>query len=411
MEINDSIKYYSVSEVNDIIHEIFINEHFFHNIAIRGEVSNYKGPNKSGHFYFTLKDNKSQISAVIFKFDSYNIKDQFKNGDDIIAIGDISSYSIGGTYQIIIRDLMLFGQGKLLLEKEKLKKKLISEGIFDASHKLELPKYPINIAIITGKNSAAAKDFEYNILRRWPISNLFFYSCLVQGEKAPTEIINALKTALKNMPDLIIIGRGGGAEDDLNAFDNESLIRFIYKEVNIPIISAVGHEINSTFTDYVCDKHASTPTGACEIAVPDYQEFMSNLDFTLKALKDRINIKINDLFLELSKIKTNPNIVNFNNIIDSKINYVDKIDKLITKDIIQKFKLIQQKIDSIKILIDKINPYNLLKIGYSIVKNKDSNILSSIKEVNVGDKLKIILENGDILVKVEEVKNGRKEEY
>lgn len=407
MENDLNNKFYTISEINSLIHEIFNSSEFFHGISLKGEIANYKGPNKSGHFYFTLKDKTSQISAVIFKFDSFSIKDELKNGDEVIVTGDISTYAPSGTYQIIIRQLYLYGKGKLLIEKEKLKKKLQEEGLFDEEHKKKIPLYPTNIAIITGKNSAAAADFKHNLLRRWPISNITFYETLVQGEKAPKEIIKSLSEALNNNPDLIIIGRGGGAEDDLNAFDNEELVRFIYEKVNVPIISAVGHEINTTFTDLVCDDHASTPTGACELAVPDIDEFINNLENINSIMKDRLMKKINFLQIDLLNYQKNSILTNFSNIIDSKLNYIEKSLTIIKANLQNKLSIYEHKIVATTNLLNQINPYNLLEKGYSIIKNSDGKIINNIDNIKLDDVLRITLYNGEIVAKVEEIKNGK----
>ena len=377
MENDLNNKFYTISEINSLIHEIFNSSEFFHWISLKGEIANYKGPNKSGHFYFTLKDKTSQISAVIFKLDSFSIKDEFKNGDEVIVTGDISTYAPSGTYQIIIRQLYLYGKGKLLIEKEKLKKKLQEEGLFNEEHKKKIPLYPTNIAIITGKNSAAAADFRHNLLRRWPISNITFYETLVQGEKAHKEIIKSLSEALDNNPDLIIIGRGGGAEDDLNAFDNEELVRFIYEKINVPIISAVGHEINTTFT----------PTGACELAVPDIDEFLNNLENINSIMKDRLMKKINLLQIDLLNYQKNSIFTNFSNIIDSKLNYIEKSLTIIKANLQNKLSIYEHKIIATTNLLNQINPYNLLEKGYSIIKNNDGKIINNIDNIKLDDVL------------------------
>ena len=267
--------------------------------------------------------------------------------------------------------------------------------------------YPTNSAIITGKNSAAAADFRHNLLRRWPISNITFYETLVQGEKAHKEIIKSLSEALDNNPDLIIIGRGGGAEDDLNAFDNEELVRFIYEKINVPIISAVGHEINTTFTDLVCDDHASTPTGACELAVPDIDEFLNNLENINSIMKDRLMKKINLLQIDLLNYQKNSILTNFSNIIDSKLNYIEKSLTIIKANLQNKLSIYEHKIIATTNLLNQINPYNLLEKGYSIIKNNDGKIINNIDNIKLDDVLKITLYNGEIVAKVEEIKNGK----
>ena len=266
----------SISEVNEYIKEIFDNSLGLQNIILRGEISNFNGVNRSGHIYFTLKDDKSSIKAVIFKYDVQFLDFDPKDGDNVFAIGSISSYPPNGTYQIIIKRMMSNGDGDILLKKELLRKKLDKEGLFDADHKLPLPKFPIRIAVITGLNSAAAKDIEVNILRRFPLCTITQFNSLVQGQEAAKDLINQINLSSESNPDLIIIARGGGSIEDLSAFDDEDLVRTIYI-CKIPIISAVGHEINKTFCDFVADGYASTPTGAAELAVPDCIDILEEI--------------------------------------------------------------------------------------------------------------------------------------
>lgn len=396
-------KYYSVSEINQFIHELFLNFEYFQNISIRGEITNYKGANRSGHHYFSLKDDKSIISAVIFKFDYSLIDFEFKNGDDVIVEGTLSSYVAGGTYQIIVKKLYSFGKGNLLLQKEKLKEKLNKLGYFDEKHKKELPKFPINIGIITGKNSAASQDFKINLLRRMPILNLTFYECLVQGDKAPADIIKNLKLADENHLDLIILGRGGGASDDLNAFDDENVVRTIY-ELKTPLIAAIGHEINRTFSDYAADKYSSTPTGAAELAVMDYHELLNNLKMNYQYIFDQVFKKITYIEMLLSKLKANESFKDVNLVFKNKINSLEKIKINIINDISNKILNYQNKINISKEILSKTNPKKLLEKGYALILNKNKEYISSINKVNVNENIYIEMIDGQIEAKVEDIK-------
>lgn len=399
-------KYYSVSEINQFIHELFLNFEYFQNISIRGEITNYKGANRSGHHYFSLKDDKSIISAVIFKFDYSLIDFEFKNGDDVIVEGTLSSYVAGGTYQIIVKKLYSFGKGNLLLQKEKLKEKLNKLGYFDEKHKKELPKFPINIGIITGKNSAASQDFKINLLRRMPILNLTFYECLVQGDKAPADIIKNLKLADENHLDLIILGRGGGASDDLNAFDDENVVRTIY-ELKTPLIAAIGHEINRTFSDYAADKYSSTPTGAAELAVMDYHELLNNLKMNYQYIFDQVFKKITYIEMVLSKLKANESFKDVNLVFKNKINSLEKIKINIINDISNKILNYQNKINISKEILSKTNPKKILEKGYALILNKNKEYISSINKVNVNENIYIEMIDGQIEAKVEDIKYGK----
>ena len=394
---------FTVSEINEIIHTLFVETPLFQQISIKGEITNFKGPNRSGHFYFCLKDQNSIISVVIFKFDSYSINMDIKNGDKVIATGSLSTYSSSGTYQLIIHDLIPCGKGELLIEREKLKEKLYKLGYFDADHKKNIPPYAEKIAIITGKNSAAAKDFEHNIKRRWPIAQISFYECLVQGEKAPSELESSIKEADNSNFDLIIIGRGGGASDDLNVFDDEKVVSAIYS-AKTPIISAIGHEINQTFSDLAADRFASTPTGACEIAVPNYEDVQKEINYIYSSILDKVHRKI--LFIEnkLNLIKGNKKIQSISFVFDNKISYIHKITDEIISKAMNKINYYELQLVKYKERINSANKEELLKKGYFIIEEVEGKAITKIQDLSINTKYKIIGEDGNATINVEELK-------
>lgn len=394
---------YSVTQINEIVKSVFDNIPLFNKLTLKGEISNYRGKNKSGHLYFSLKDEKSAISAVMFKYDTYNLDFEPKNGDEVIVTGSLSSYAPSGTYQIICRSISLYGKGLLLLKKQALKEKLFKMGIFDKEHKKNIPPFPQKIAIITGKNSAAAKDFEFNLNRRFPITKIDIFYSLVQGEEAPKDLIKNLNNAINSNPDLIIIGRGGGSEDDLNAFDNEELVLAIYNS-NIPVISAVGHEINLSLCDLVADAYASTPTGACEIAVPDINDVILDLsqkENYLYTLINKVITKKENELLKLSKSKCLVDIQNIFILYHEKINnYKEKIQKSLNYKINNAINELNYKIKTLEL----VNPQNILKKGFSITYTSDGKIVKDISCVNENDAIKTKIGNGEIISTVKEIK-------
>ena len=396
--------YYSISQINEFIKLLFDNTEPFKDICLKGEISNFKGANRSGHLYFTLKDEKSSINAVLFKFDALRLKFTPKNGDEVIVRGSISSYPPSGTYQIICKSIESFGIGQLLLKKEELKKKLFAEGLFDEEHKKSLPKFPKKIAIITGKNSAAAIDFKFNIERRYPICEIKLFYSLVQGENAPKDLIRNLFEAVSISPDIILIGRGGGASEDLNAFDDENLVREIYN-CKIPIISAVGHQINQTLCDLVADKYASTPTGAAELAVPDINEIIEDLKYMDNFISSEINRKINTCEREIKYISESKYFVNVLNLFDSykdRINIIEeKIENQIKNKVISK----EKELKYIENHLESLNPNNILSKGYSIIY-KDGKAISDITELKKEDNINIKIKGGEVTAKIEEVKEN-----
>lgn len=391
--------YYSISQVNEYIKVLFDNTITLKNIYLKGEISNYKGRNKSGHIYFTLKDDKCSINAVLFKYDTFSLDFEPKNGDEVLVLGSISSYTPSGTYQIICKNVSLFGVGDSYLKKELLKKKLFQEGIFNIEHKKQIPSYPINIGIITGKNSAAALDFEFNLKRRFPLANVTIIPSLVQGENAAQDLIKNLTLADEKSYDLLIIGRGGGASEDLSAFDDEGLVRCIYN-LKTPIISAVGHEINQTLCDLVADKYASTPTGAAEIAVPNIEDVLYDLSQTKNYLESLINSKITNLENRILKIKNLKYFQNIEGIYETYSNKISSLKDLLNLKISNYLDNFQKKIDLEKRSLELLNPNNLLKKGYSIVTDKDGRVVSSLDNVNIDDSLNIKISDGKILTKV-----------
>lgn len=402
--MNEEKTYYSIKQINDFIKEIFDNVPYLKNISLKGEISNFKGANKSGHLYFTLKDKDSSINAVIFKYDSFALKFTPKNGDEVIATGSISSYPPSGTYQIIIKEMALFGEGQLLLQKKILTQKLFQEGLFDESHKLPIPSFPEKIAIITGKNSAAATDFKYNINRRFPLASVQIFHSLVQGKEAHLDLIKNLKEAELTNPDLIIIGRGGGASEDLSAFDEEELVRTIY-DLKIPVISAIGHEINKSLCDLVADAYASTPTGAAEIAVPDYQEILYDLNQQSYYLKSLINSKITRLIQKVESYEKNKYIANVENLYEKyslKIDHCkDRIKTITCNNLISKEKQLTFLSEKINVL----NPESVLKRGYSIIYDDHHNIIKNVESLHKNSNITVKVSNGLIKAKVEEIKN------
>lgn len=392
--------YYSISQINESIKLLFDNTITLKNIYLKGEISNYKGRNKSGHIYFTLKDEKSSLSAVMFKYDSLSLEFEPKNGDEVLVLGSISSYPPSGTYQIICKKISQFGLGESFLKKEQLKKKLFQEGLFNSEHKKELPVYPMKIAVITGKNSAAALDFEFNLKRRFPLVEVIVFPSLVQGENAASDLIKNLKKADESNFDLLIIGRGGGASEDLNAFDDENLVRTIY-DLNTPIISAVGHEINKTLCDLVADKYASTPTGAAEIAVPNIDDVLNDINQQKNYLDSIINsylMRIENKILNFKNLKYFQNISEIytnkeNKIKNIKISINHRIDQIISEN--------NYKISNLKTKLSLLNPNNILEKGYTIVTDANGKVLN-FKDIKIGENIHVKFSDGKIKANVKE---------
>ncbi len=262
---------YLVSEINQMIKNVFDSIPQFGNLCIRGEISNYK-LYPSGHHYFTLKDAEGAIRCVMFRGQAMRLRFRPENGMKVLATGRITVFPRDGAYQLYCDALTPDGIGDLHVAFEQLKEKLWNEGLFSEEHKKPLPEYPRNIAVITSPSGAAVHDMIRILRRRYPLAKVKLLPVRVQGTEAPAEIVSALWYANRHhVADVIIVGRGGGSIEDLWAFNDERVVRAIY-ESEIPVISAVGHEPDVTISDFVADVRAATPSHAAEIAVPDCAE-------------------------------------------------------------------------------------------------------------------------------------------
>ncbi len=421
------IKYITISDLNRYIKAKFDIDSNLNNVYLKGEISNFKHHTR-GHFYFTLKDENSRLSAVMFNFNASKVGFEPEDGMKVLVNGRISVYEATGSYQIYVNTMEMDGIGNLYLEFEKLKKKLASEGLFNKEHKKPIPKYPQTIGIITAPTGAAIRDILSTIKRRFPIAKTILFPALVQGEGAKESVTRQLKKAQEYDLDVIICGRGGGSIEDLWCFNEEMVARAIY-ESKIPVISAVGHEIDFTIADFVADLRAPTPTGAAEMAVPNITD-LNNLFNQLKiratkAIQNKIAGTENRLKTLTSKqILKNP--LSIYEIKEQRLdNLLDRLQLFIAnklkEDNLRYHKIIDNKLlkEPTKILENKeyqfnillktvtiLNPMKLLDSGYSIVKNKNE-VITSVKLVNVDDVINIALKDGTIDAKVvsKETKN------
>ena len=369
----------TVSDVNQYIKAVLNNDENLKFIYVKGEISNFKMAS-NGHFYFSLKDEKAMISAMMFS--SYASKNTFQpeNGQEVVVFGSIDAYPGRGTYQIIVYQMQDVGAGQALLELEKLKKKLKEEGLFDESRKRPINLYPKAIGVITAPNSAAIKDILFNIKRRYPIADIYVFYSAVQGDNAAKELLNAFNIAQTYPLDTLLIGRGGGSSEDLSAFNDEALVRALSTS-KMPIIACVGHEIDSTLVDFVADKRASTPTGAAELATIDQREILEHLSFSLQEMEDSIKGMVEEYKDELSSCK-------------------EDLKLAISNMIKQEKQLLARK----KETLEALNPTNVLARGFTLTTDQEGRPLD-IKKVKKGDKIKTIFDNGSLLSEVEEVEN------
>ena len=422
------IKYVTISDLNRYIKAKFDMDTHLNHVYLKGEISNFKHHTR-GHFYFTLKDENSRIAAVMFASSAKNVAFEPEDGMKVLVSGRIALYEATGSYQIYVETMELDGIGNLYLEFERLKKELAKEGLFDREHKKAIPKFPKKIGIITAPTGAAIRDILSTIKRRYPICETILFPALVQGTGAKESVVKQLNKAQEYDLDVIICGRGGGSIEDLWAFNEEIVARAIYNS-KIPVISAVGHEIDFTIADYVADLRAPTPTGAAEMAVPNLVDLKSLIDqYKIRANEAVTNIiKKNRIKLESlqnSFVLKNP--LSLYEIKEQKLDsYIDYLNQYMTNKL-NHAKLMYEKVINNKILIspqsmfDKkkhqyelllktievLNPMKLLSSGYSIVKS-NGKVIKNSHDVNLEDVVDIELSEGKLKCSVigKEDKNG-----
>ena len=413
-------KYISVNQLTRYIKYKIDNDINLNEVFLRGEISNFKAHSR-GHFYFTLKDEKSRISAIMFSSSTKNIKFVPQDGMKVLVTGKISVFETTGNYQIYVNEMLEDGVGNLYIAYEQLKKKLDEEGLFKTDHKKHIPKIPNRVGVVTAPTGAAIKDIISTIKRRWPLCEILLFPALVQGELAHETIVEQIKNADNYNLDTLIVGRGGGSIEDLWPFNEEDVARAIYN-CNTPIISAVGHEVDFTIADFVADLRAPTPTGAAEMAVPQKSEVISLINqINIRLNKALINkININKKHLEEIKkhyIFTNPISIyqakemNYDSILErlkysltNLIHVKEKNYQRVTSSIILQnpeilFDKKKNKYINILSKLETLSPLKTLQRGYSITK-KDNKVITSIKNIKKGDNIKIEFNDGNINAKV-----------
>ena len=389
---------FSVSSLNRYIKLMFDRDFTLKGLRLKGEISNLK-KYPSGHVYFSLKDEESMIKAVMFYEYTKFMPPTIKDGDEVIVTGYVSVYPNRGEYQVYAQAMELFGEGAQLLELELLKKKLAAEGLFDASRKRKLVSFPTSIGVISAPNSAALADIKTNLLRRNPLLEVQIFPSLVQGADAPKSLLEALKKAKESNIDTLIIGRGGGASEDLSAFNDEALVRAA-AEFPVPIISAVGHEIDFTLIDYVADARASTPTGAAELATIDKREIYELLANKEVELDETITDKISILSHKLELLKKNSFFENPKVMYEKTLLEVENTSKRLDSFMNHLLEMKNEQIVSFKKQLQSLSLDNTLKRGFSIMENEKGKIISDIKDVEINQLVKTRLHGGVITAKV-----------
>ena len=413
-------KYISVYQLTKYIKYKFDNDINLNEVFIRGEISNFKAHSR-GHFYFTIKDEQSRISAIMFASSTKNLKFTPEDGMKVLVTGKVSVFEATGNYQIYVNEMLEDGVGNLYIAFEQLKKKLEAEGLFKEEYKKSIPKIPNKIGVVTAPTGAAIKDIISTIKRRWPLTEIYLFPALVQGADAKEDIVRQIEKADSFGLDTLIVGRGGGSIEDLWAFNEECVARAIFK-CSTPVISAVGHEIDFTIADFVSDMRAPTPTGAAEMAVPqisDINNYLNQLNIRLnKVINNEVNnyrerlisITSRNIFKNPMTIYQSKEMI-FDNLFErlkhSTINLVNvkskKLIELKSSYILKSpYKLLDNKANKYLNLVSKLetlSPLLTLQRGYTMTK-KDGKVISSSKKIKKGDTLEINFSDGGVDVEV-----------
>ena len=385
--------YLSVSDVNNYIKTVLDRDEFLSYVHVKGEISNLKFHTR-GHLYFSLKDENSKINAVMFNYKNYGLDFVPKDGMSVDVKGKISVFVSGGNYQITVTDMKEDGVGNLYILFEELKKKLASEGLFDPNIKKKLPRIPKKVGVITAYTGAAVKDIISTINRRFPLTEIILFPTLVQGEGAKENIVRMLKKADESDVDVIILGRGGGSIEDLWAFNEEIVARQIYM-TNKPVVSAVGHEIDYTISDFVADLRAPTPTAAAELVVPNKLEIIRYLNDYKARIVSVITKKLSNYEEVLDKYKNNYILNNPTNMYQSEEQKLDNLIEKLNRNISYDLERKQTMLDSLKTKLELLNPLNILEKGYSVT-TCNGVIVKSVKDIKTGDTLTTKMSDGSI---------------
>lgn len=400
-------KVFSVAQINAYIKRIFQSDYALNRIYIKGEVSNCKY-HSSGHIYFSLKDDKSQISCVMFANQRISGLDfEMENGQTVIVSGSISVFERNGTYQLYANEISLDGIGRLYVEFEKLKEKLYRQGLFDHEKKKPIPQNPKTIGIVTAKTGAAIHDIMSVAKRRNPYIQLVLYPAQVQGDGAAETIVRGIETLDRYGVDTIIIGRGGGSIEDLWAFNEEKVARAVYA-AKTPIISGTGHEVDTTIADYAADLRAATPTAACELAVPDLRETLDAIDARKRSLSVQIRHILRNYELRLEQYsgklrRFDPKL----QLQEQRMTLAELEDRL-TKRMDYLRNRYQHRLELYAQRLHGLSPTAKLIGGYGYLSDQSGQPVVSAKHIAKGDEIQITISDGSLKTKVSEVTLNKK---
>lgn len=390
----------SVTQVNLYIKEIMNRDVVLTDILVKGELSNFKA-HSSGHMYMSLKDESGVMRAVMFRSSAAKLKFKPQNGMKVVAHGRITVYERDGQYQLYIDDMQQDGIGDLYVAFEQLKVKLNQEGLFDPAHKKPLPRYPKKVGVVTAPTGAAIRDIINVLSRRFSYTDVVLYPVLVQGENSAQSIVEAIRYFNRNRAaDVMIVGRGGGSIEDLWSFNEEAVARAVY-DSEIPIVSAVGHEIDFTISDFAADLRAPTPSAAAELVVPSQAELGEKFNNVYSRLYSQANRIMERARLQLKAQTERPAFRNPMLKVNEERMYLDRLSQDFTTAYTG---ILNQKKQALQVGIsrlDGLSPLGTLARGFSVAKDQQGHVVRTVKQVSAGESLEVMVEDGRILATVD----------
>lgn len=396
---NGTSRTWSVAEVNGYVRKLMESDANLQDLWVEGEISNLSRP-RSGHVYFTLKDQDAALRCVMWRSAASRLRAPFEDGDAVEVHGSLSVYEVRGQYQLYVDDLRPRGAGSLYQEFLRLKDQLEGEGLFDPEHKLPLPDWPKRIGIVTSPSAAALQDMLNTLRRRYPLVEVVLSPTSVQGEAAPMEIVSALSALLQRGEiDLILLGRGGGSIEDLWAFNDERVARAVYSS-SIPVISGVGHETDFTITDFAADRRAPTPTAAAELAVPDQVELRASLrEFRMRLARTaELNLgdrrsTVRENFQRLVRVSPQAEI-------RMGRQRVDEMGERLVRAVDRRLTDLRKQVGSLEGRLANLNPLAVLERGYAVVSREDGSTVYRVDQVEGGEPLQVRVTDGTFEVLV-----------
>ena len=391
---------FSVTEITNKLSRIIEQQPQLQNVWVKGQVSNLSRP-ASGHIYFTLKDEKSNIRGVLWRSSASRLQFLPRDGDEVLVQGGINIYAASSNYQIIVNDIEPIGIGALQRTFEELKLKLSSEGLFDPRHKKPLPQFPKKIGVITSETGAAIQDIYQQLQKRYPLTELLLHPTLVQGDRAATQIAHAIRSMNTRMDiDVLIVGRGGGSIEDLWAFNEEIVARAIFNS-EIPIVSAVGHETDFTISDMVADHRSPTPSAAVEHVVPDRLELLVHLDGVKNRLNELMTRRFTTQHAKIDALESGLSPSKRHDTINQLSQTIDGLEASYQKAVNDKLDGGNNRLQSLAARLNGLSPLATLKRGYSISRRSSGEIVTSSQQVNIGEKLDVNLSKGSLVCSVD----------